>query len=462
MKLLEIHFIQMNCGGMVGITWDARPKRKEIFMEKMTLEEYLSLHGYSSPVDFYMIDKIKLPHGETQRQKEKREKEIHTHSAAYHAERNRLIDEFNQKAENGEIIVPSRIEQTIATAKYGHPDNSSTQAAIRMLHKRGYTLTNQGEWVKKDPKIEKERIFVDMDGVLATFNPVASEEELYEKGYFANLEPMTTVIEGMKQYIKENPDKDIYILSAYLTDNPFALQEKNEWLDRHLPEIQSDHRIFCLCGKQKADYIIGGIKETDILIDDYTKNLIEWKQQGGIGVKLLNGINGNYGTWQDYTITKEKFYQDFTELFPMSRTTIRCQLSEHPGFDEGKLYTIKEFDGLMKEYDKEWQNTYPAGSYAKVKFTVNLPNATTITERQDIGDGYGGVVDFLKNVAPYKNAAHLLEQEIQQNKKEFKEEHMNPSERIFKTYQKIWNECNTETTFKEQQEQPKKHKGRSR
>lgn len=127
-------------------------------MEKMTLEEYLSLHGYSSPVDFYMIDKIKLPHGETQRQKEKREKEIHTRSAAYHAERNRLIDEFNQKVENGEIIIPSRIEQTIATAKYGHPDNSSTQAAIRMLHKRGYTLTNQGEWVKKNLKIEKEEL----------------------------------------------------------------------------------------------------------------------------------------------------------------------------------------------------------------------------------------------------------------------------------------------------------------
>lgn len=71
-----------------------------------------------------------------------------------------------------------------------------------------------------------------MDGVLAKFNHVQSEEELYAKGYFANLEPMTTVIEGMKQYIKENPDKDIYILSAYLTDNPFALQEKNEWLDR--------------------------------------------------------------------------------------------------------------------------------------------------------------------------------------------------------------------------------------
>ncbi len=146
--------------------------------------------------------------------------------------------------------------------------------------------------------MEKERIFIDMDGVLATFNPVASEEELYEKGYFANLEPMYTVVDGIKQYIAAHPGQDIYILSAYLTDNPYALQEKNQWLDRHFPEIPPDRRIFCPCGKQKADYIAGGIRATDILIDDYTKNLMEWKQQGGIGIKLLNGINHTKGTWK--------------------------------------------------------------------------------------------------------------------------------------------------------------------
>ncbi len=148
----------------------------------------------------------------------------------------------------------------------------------------------------------RERIFVDMDGVLAKFNHVQSEEELYEKGYFANLKPLPTVVDGMKRYIKENPDKEIYILSAYLTESPYALQEKNEWLDRYLPEISSDHRIFCPCGKSKADYIIGGIQKTDILIDDYTKNLTQWKEQGGIGVKLLNGINHTRGTWQGYSI----------------------------------------------------------------------------------------------------------------------------------------------------------------
>ena len=40
---------------------------------------------------------------------------------------------------------------------------------------------------------------------------------------------------------------------------------------------------------------------TDVLVDDYTKNLKEWPVFGdakfGRAVKLLNGINGNNGTW---------------------------------------------------------------------------------------------------------------------------------------------------------------------
>lgn len=52
--------------------------------------------------------------------------------------------------------------------------------------------------------------------------------------------------------------------------------------------------------------------------------------------------------------------------------------------------------------------------YAKVKFTINMsygniPNS--ITERQDIGDGYGGVIDYFKSFPQYKfgNVVKVLE-----------------------------------------------------
>ena len=47
--------------------------------------------------------------------------------------------------------------------------------------------------------------------------------------------------------------------------------------------------------------------------------------------------------------------------------------------------------------------------YDKVKFTINMPDGQTITERQDAGDGYGGVIDFLKRYSIYSSIIPELE-----------------------------------------------------
>ena len=47
---------------------------------------------------------------------------------------------------------------------------------------------------------------------------------------------------------------------------------------------------------------------TDVLVDDYTKNLKEWPVFGdakfGRAVKLLNGINGTNGTWTGISVSR--------------------------------------------------------------------------------------------------------------------------------------------------------------
>mgnify|MGYP002512213969 CR=1 FL=1 len=144
--------------------------------------------------------------------------------------------------------------------------------------------------------MEKQRIFVDMDGTLAVFHPVDELETLYEKGYFLNLEPQKNVLAAIRELTVNHTEIEVNILSAYLSDSPYALQEKNEWLDRFLPEIDRDHRIFVPCGTDKKEGIRGGIRENDFLLDDYTKNLNEW-QPPARGIKLLNGINHSRGTW---------------------------------------------------------------------------------------------------------------------------------------------------------------------
>lgn len=144
---------------------------------------------------------------------------------------------------------------------------------------------------------DKQRLFVDMDGTLAVFQPVDRLETLYKHGYFANLPPVENVVQAIKHIISNHPEIEVHILSAYLTDSPHAFVEKQQWLDKYLPEIDAEHRIFTPCGRDKKEYIPGGIRETDCLLDDYTHNLNLWHPPG-IGIKLLNGINHTRATWQ--------------------------------------------------------------------------------------------------------------------------------------------------------------------
>lgn len=73
---------------------------------------------------------------------------------------------------------------------------------------------------------EKQRLFVDIDGTLAVFKPVDTLETLYEKGYFLNLAPHENVVAAVKEIVTNHPEIEVNILSAYLTDSQYALQEK--------------------------------------------------------------------------------------------------------------------------------------------------------------------------------------------------------------------------------------------
>lgn len=149
-----------------------------------------------------------------------------------------------------------------------------------------------------------KRLFVDMDGTLAEFRPLATLENLLEKGYFLNLKSMENVIEAVRQLVRE-PEIEVYTLSAVLRDNPYALAEKKQWLKIHLPELSAERQLFCECGESKKEFIGRSIGsgEADYLLDDYTRNLIDW---GKNGIKLLNGINHTKGTWQGSRIRADQ------------------------------------------------------------------------------------------------------------------------------------------------------------
>ena len=146
------------------------------------------------------------------------------------------------------------------------------------------------------------RLFVDMDGTLAVFTPVDRLETLYEPEYFETLPPIVSVCKAVK-LVAASGQAELYILSSVLPGSPYAIREKDAWLDRFLPQINAQHRLFPPCGQSKALAVPGCLQPGDTLLDDYTDNLLDWP---GRGIKLYNGINGTRGRWKGDCLRYDK------------------------------------------------------------------------------------------------------------------------------------------------------------
>ena len=103
---------------------------------KMTEDEYLGRKGVGSPISDFMDDKLRIPHGLTQRQWNQLQRDAEKARTEYAKQRQAAKEEYRQKVKNGEIRPKSRIETLIETA-HGNDDKESVRAARRVLDKRG-------------------------------------------------------------------------------------------------------------------------------------------------------------------------------------------------------------------------------------------------------------------------------------------------------------------------------------
>ena len=89
------------------------------------------------------------------------------------------------------------------------------------------------ELIQKQTKNKKTRIYVDMDGVIASYN--------IGKPYdFENKRPLTTNIKTLSK-INNLENTELFILSICKKDS--QIKEKNNWLDKYAPFFQKDNRI---------------------------------------------------------------------------------------------------------------------------------------------------------------------------------------------------------------------------
>lgn len=150
-----------------------------------------------------------------------------------------------------------------------------------------------------------KKLFLDMDGTLAMFNSKKNALKRFdnEKGFFASLKPFVN-INTINQLV-DNNIVEVFIISA--SPNEQADLDKKQWIDTYLPSIKPENICFCRLGQNKAKIIKEqlniDIDNNCYLLDDYTKNLIEWNNSNGIGIKRLTSLaNNSRKIWKGLSI----------------------------------------------------------------------------------------------------------------------------------------------------------------
>lgn len=242
----------------------------------------------------------------------------------------------------------------------------------------------------------------------------------------------------------KSADKSIVIcLNNVDNDNaPIIVSVKPNGQGIYEMENVSSNFITSIYGKENgfANYVERAAKSNNILFWDKEKSQALFSYQRLQLPEAINNLDSNIIIHQSRNIVKGKQQEnsadissnDVKSFTTLSEPTITCEWSESNYFEDGKTYSVAEFDTLMEQADSEMvagakvaiekygsaKAWYEADAddefsqfmgYDKVKFTINMPDGQTITERQDAGDGYGGVIDFLKRYSIYSSIIPELE-----------------------------------------------------
>jgi len=143
-----------------------------------------------------------------------------------------------------------------------------------------------------------ENIYSDSDGVLFDFEGQPNAIARFDKevGFFENLAPINENILALKILIRKGAN--VHILSA--SPNEQADSDKLKAYARHLPELSRDKIILCRLGEDKSKYIEQ--MQEAIFFDYYSENLIKWKANGGLVVKVVNSYDNKIGRHTKHNI----------------------------------------------------------------------------------------------------------------------------------------------------------------
>jgi 5'(3')-deoxyribonucleotidase len=132
--------------------------------------------------------------------------------------------------------------------------------------------------------MKKVIIYCDMDGVLADFDKVPNAVARYkdEPNFFYDLEPISENVNAIKKLIA----KDYLVKILSKSPHEKADSDKRKWLEKYLPEIENENIIFARPHETKISFVDELEKSFSLLLDDYEKNIQEWRNENGIAITI--------------------------------------------------------------------------------------------------------------------------------------------------------------------------------
>lgn len=157
--------------------------------------------------------------------------------------------------------------------------------------------------------MNKIDVFLDLDGVVFKYDMVdyiGDNPKYKQEGYFKTRPLDENAYEMLKRLNDSDEVENIYILSSAIIEgytieqNKVIADDKTKNVMYHIPWFPKENIIIAI-EKTKPETVREVLKRqistSDILIDDFNRNLKEWEKAGGSAIKYINNINSESDEW---------------------------------------------------------------------------------------------------------------------------------------------------------------------
>ena len=348
----------------------------------------------------------------------------------------KVADRIATLIDNGEYITQRDIDERIKDAQYDYKHNEvgsdEYKRAAKVLDNYGLlldtapeqTVAVHAEELEKGDKIRFDGEEWTVRSVGDTFISLTNSEGVEQNYYNGLTEKWYDVLNsGSLELIAAHDEPSIE------NDETAELERAKELINDFCDSEYEGTADFS--DLTRVDLAYTEDEETQLPINVYAdlenKRIISQFNNVTVRVDEYNSLK----EMNDLALSGLNFDELIFDAISYKAPTITCNWSESSVFEENKTYSVAEFDAIMQKADDRRvagkaaairyygsENAWIEAKsdkfgeffgYDKTSFTINMPDGSSFTERQDIGDGYGGVIDFLKLIEKYKDIVPLLE-----------------------------------------------------